>query len=142
MTRDVSLIHSVVEARRALMLAKAAMPDLMNYGIVMGGRRDENFDLEQITTSIAFFDLSLCIPTKIPNISSYALKHVAERWGRAHGRSPYVTNGALIVAAHYVGLSIKRLSASPNVAIGVRRRWLREAWAVPPGRDTPLNLFH
>jgi hypothetical protein len=77
---------------------------------------------DQIRTAAAY--LRLLRPTKtVPAtgaLGSYTLKHCAERWGRAHGMAPYVTNGALIAAAAALGLPMRDGSGdSPNVAIGV-----------------------
>jgi hypothetical protein len=38
---------------------------------------------------------------------SYGFKHRAEEWHRARGKSCYVSNGALIMAAHRLGFTIE-----------------------------------
>jgi hypothetical protein len=85
-------------------------------------------DAAEVATAAAF--LRLLTPTssatdRSPN--SYTLKHDAERWGRANGMRPYVTNGALIAAAVALGYPIRHFgNGSPNVAVGVGlRAWRR-----------------
>jgi len=68
-----------------------------------------------LLTDYAAKEVELCLdylanlrPNKHPNVSSYVLKHAAERWSRRGGGSgTYVSNGALIVAAILKGLPIK-----------------------------------
>jgi hypothetical protein len=67
---------------------------------------------DEVATCIAF--LRQCQPTTKPKLSSYRLKHAAERWGNR-----YVTNGALIAAASYLNLKIVRVPNGPNVRIAV-----------------------
>jgi hypothetical protein len=57
--------------------------------------------------------------TKTPKLSSYGLKHAAERWGECHGMEPYVSNGEFIVAAVYLGFKIKLYRGSLNVKVAV-----------------------
>lgn len=56
--------------------------------------------------------------------SSYGLKHVAEHYLEALGtlESPYVSNGALICAAHYMGFQVKTFKNNPNVCINFSSR--------------------
>jgi hypothetical protein len=61
--------------------------------------------LPNIATAIAF--VKLCQPIKNPVLTSYGLKHVAERWGERNGMEPYVANGEFIVAAIYLGVPVK-----------------------------------
>lgn len=44
--------------------------------------------------------------------SSYDLKHIAEK-----AQKIYISNGALIAAAHYLGFSVRRIKGSPNATI-------------------------
>ena len=86
----------------------------------------------QVATATAF--LQQCVLTVTPRENSYHLKHVAEGWGRRHGYMPYVSNGALIVAALAGGVVVKPFdreaadinarvgSYSPNAAVGVSKR--------------------
>jgi hypothetical protein len=77
----------------------------------------------QVATAIAF--LSMCEPTKTGRISSYSLKHAAERWGARNSLCSYITNGALITAALRLGLVVEEYRdcwpSSPNALIGVRQ---------------------
>ena len=78
---------------------------------------------EEVATAVAF--LQQCDPIRTPLISSYGLKHSAERWGEALGLSNYVSNGALIAAAHALGFPMGRPEGL-NVRIGVSRRSLHK----------------
>lgn len=79
------------------------------------------FSPEQVATAIAF--LRHCEPTKTLNSDSYSLKHKAEKWGAKNGYESYVTNGALIVAAVYLGFPVAH-STGPNASIGVSKKSL------------------
>jgi hypothetical protein len=85
--------------------------------------RDDFYDrdgLEQIATAIAWCKQIEKIKT--PKYNSYWLKHHAEQWGGVHGLSSYVSNGALIVAADYLGFPIIQSSDIINALIGVSKR--------------------
>lgn len=82
---------------------------------------------DEIHTATAF--LSLCRPSS-RRCGSYGLKHQAEGWGSRSGLAPYVSNGALILAAYLLDYSVRpdderSLSltwlghASPNATIAV-----------------------
>jgi esterase/lipase superfamily enzyme len=73
----------------------------------------------EVETAAAY--LSLVGSTGRSTLSSYYLKHCAERLGRHHGMEPYVSNGALIEAAIRLGLTIKP-GRSINASIGVSLR--------------------
>ena len=111
---------ATVEA--AIDAALAAFPDLTPEGF--GGRSSDPFGFAEVATAIAF--LRRCKPKKVPNRNSYALKHAAERWGRRNGMAGYVSNGALILVAVYLGFTISDPDGGPNVFIGVGRRSVRE----------------
>jgi hypothetical protein len=62
------------------------------------------------------------------SVSSYGLKHAAERWSGSRGGIPYVSNGAFIVAAREMNIPMKPCRpGSLNVyfALGWKRetRW-------------------
>lgn len=57
---------------------------------------------------------------KTPRLSSYYLKHVAEE------EIGYVTNGVFIVAAILSGFPYRVSPGSPNAALGVSERSIRE----------------
>jgi hypothetical protein len=81
-------------------------------------------DFAEIATAILY--LQHCIRTKTPTAFSYGLKHRVEGWGRRRGYAPYVSNGALIAAALYLGVKVKPLGeGNPNAFIGVSRRSVR-----------------
>jgi hypothetical protein len=86
---------------------------------------------EEVATASAF--LCRCDRTRTARVTSYRLKHAAESWGRLNGYAPYVSNGALLVAAldlelrvvpdDYASLSAGSLGlVSPNAEIGISRR--------------------
>ena len=78
-------------------------------------------DEDQVATAVAY--LRLLRPSTQSTCSSYVLKHRAEAWGRANGREPYVSNGALIEAAARLGLVIEPTGI--NASIGVSKRDVR-----------------
>ena len=90
------------------------------------GRRNEPSPIQpdQVATAMAF--LQRLKPTQRGYISSYALKHAAENWGRDVGMCAYVSNGALILAALLLGLVVRPYDEdrylNPNAAIGVSKR--------------------
>ena len=101
--------------------ALAAFPDLTPVGFAT--RCSEKLNPLEVDTALSF--LQSCGHTKQAKYSSYFLKHCVEDWGAAYGLAPYVTNGALIVAAHALGFVIKRHGDSPNAGIGVTARSLK-----------------
>ena len=52
--------------------------------------------------------------------TSYGWKHHAERWGEMVGLSPYVSNGAFIVAAEWLGVPSRRHHNSPNISYALK----------------------
>lgn len=111
--------YTVAQIREYIAAAVAEFPDLTPFGFFGGG---SDWDPKEVATAIEF--LKLCGRSKRATRSSYALKHDAERWGRATGGAPYITNGALIVAAHTLGFVIRRY-AGQNPRIGISLRGLR-----------------
>lgn len=108
------------EAVRAIEVARAKEPRLRNGGFSDTPDKPEHeMRSAEVATAIAF--LCRCRPTKTTSLSSYGLKHAAERWGEANGAEPYVSNGALIAAALYLGLRVKLYNASLNAMIEVNR---------------------
>jgi hypothetical protein len=101
-----------------------------SWRIVFEGERFERdrngFLLPNIATAIAF--VKLCQPIKNPVLTSYGLKHVAERWGERNGMEPYVANGEFIVAAIYLGVPVKpiELGRNLNALVGLARRRVQE----------------
>jgi hypothetical protein len=122
----------MAEAKAAIKMAKEKMPDLTAWGTDRWGtnfaRNREEFEPIQVATAIAF--LNPIYKTQQPTMSSYGLKHFCETWGEASGLCPYVSNGALIAAAVWLGIKIKRLGG-PNVGVAVRKRdvWMMDDWA-------------
>ncbi len=92
----------------------------------------ENYALQdEVATALAY--LRNLQPLKTPTQGSYWLKHRAEKWGKAHSLSAYVTNGSLIAAAMYLNLPTKEDPESLNVLVGVSKR---SAAAIAPSDDT------
>lgn len=57
-----------------------------------------------------------------PPFNSYHIKHEVEDWLRIEGRSAYISQGALIVAALVVGARWARAGKNKHVFIGVSRQ--------------------
>ena len=125
-TSDRAMTKSLQKARRRF-------PNLCADGIriAVRGAPFQEIILEQVETAIAC--LSMLDPIKIGRVDSYRLKHVAEAWGLHHEMSKYVSNGALIVAALALGLTVEPCgppwAGSPNCMIGVGEKSLRRMMA-------------
>ena len=108
----------------------AVEPSLTAEGVAYRprGRRDVDprgayapLAAEGVATAINF--LLQCRPVASARLSSYGLKHAAERWGGRYGMASYIANGELIAAAIFLGLPIARVDpTSPNVAVAVGRQ--------------------
>jgi len=48
--------------------------------------------------------------------TSYQLKHFAEKTTKPH---PYISNGAFIAAAYFLGFTVKRINDGPNAYINI-----------------------
>jgi hypothetical protein len=94
------------EADLAIAVARTKWRKLTAWGVKFEG---DPVVPTEVALCIAF--LRQCRATTKPKVDSYRLKHVAERWA---GR--YVSNGALIAAATYLGLKMSR-PYGPNVRI-------------------------
>lgn len=79
----------------------------------------QRFDLASIATAIAFIQAGPCCRVSVPRLSSYALKHGAERWGARVGLSSYIMNGDFILAALYCNVLLGAPSGT-NCAVGLR----------------------
>jgi hypothetical protein len=109
-------------------VGRAALPELDRGGFVYGRPREgagaapEPPDPRQVDLCRQF--LSQCARTKTGRISSYALKHVIERWAAAQNpQDDYVSNGAAIRAALELGLVVSpNPRRSPNAMVGVSVR--------------------
>jgi hypothetical protein len=119
-----------------LVKAWAAFPGLDHNGLPLDDTRvpraqypfEMPRDAEMLRAALAFLAKLDPLVTVNPRcLSSYQVKHEAERWEQAQGRASYISNGALIAAAVYLDIPVQPLHAgcSPNAAIGVSRRSLR-----------------
>lgn len=81
--------------------------------------------LAQVATGLAWIE-TVKVLTK-PTIGSYGAKHCAERWGCNNGYASYVANGALLVAAIYRKIPIRRIPDSPNALLGLDTNPMPEA---------------
>lgn len=128
---------AIAEAKIAIAAAKNECPYLTTEGIgayqpfghlIFSGpefeRNRNNFRPEEVATAIAF--LKRCRLTKAARRDSYGLKHKAERWGKANGMTPYVSNGELIAAAIYLGFPVAIDTSDVNALVGVDKRSLRK----------------
>jgi hypothetical protein len=68
----------------------------------------EPFNVRSVATAIAFIEAGPVCRVSVPRLSSYALKHGAERWGNLVGFEPYVGNGDFILAARHCGVRLGR----------------------------------
>jgi hypothetical protein len=124
------VIPEVVEALRAINVARSRYPRLgangfpvpPNWGYEIK-RRTDLIEVDQVVTALTF--LRLGVRTKRTIQCSYALKHQAEDWGALNGLSSYVSNGALICAAIYLGLSVVPRPENPNADIAISTRAVR-----------------
>jgi hypothetical protein len=111
------------EGKKAIEFALTGVSALRCAGIHPNWKRDDDeFSAANVETAIAF--LKRCRKTTKPSRGSYGLKHAAEQWGQANGMQGYIANGELIVAAVYLGFTMKwdwrgDDNNSPNVMIGV-----------------------
>ena len=102
----------IIEAHKAIAHVSKKHPNLG------GGGYDSPIPLTddlvpEVACALAF--LRLCRHVKATRAYSYALKHAAERWGGG-----YVCNGALICAALYMSLRVRRGDKkSLNAFVGV-----------------------
>jgi hypothetical protein len=135
--------NAIAEAGLAITAAKSECPHLTTEGIgayqpcgnlvFSGPKFDEdrnNFRPEEVATAIAF--LRRCRPTRAARLSSYSLKHAAERWGNASGMAPYVSNGELIAAALYLGLPVDIDTTCVNALVGVSKKQVYKLAHRPP----------
>lgn len=100
------------EAAKAVELAEAEFPLLDPRGLGPYGQPyvrnqhsfDTDFGREQVATGI---EALKALPLS-ERSHAYAVKHRAEQWGRRNGMAPYVSNGAIIVAAIRLGIGVHR----------------------------------
>ena len=111
------------EVREAIARARAVFPRLGPNGLDAEPFEDFEGSDRHIATAIAF--LRHITPTKTVTVSSYRLKHCAEEWGEVWGMSPYVSNGAVIAAAVYLGFVVTAGPMSINADVGVSQTSLR-----------------
>jgi len=55
--------------------------------------------------------------------SSYGLKHIAEK---TVDSIPYISNGAFIAAAYFLGFTVKRINGGPNAHINISNKSVRK----------------
>jgi hypothetical protein len=109
---------AISEAEHAIAEVTAAVPNLSANG--MNHPCDNELSPEQVATAIAF--LRQCRKAKTADCGSYRLKHQIERWGGCVGLSPYVSNGAAMVAAIWCGFGVQWNGRHINVDIAVSRK--------------------
>jgi hypothetical protein len=79
----------------------------------------EPFNVRSVATAIAFIKAGPVRRVSVPRLSSYALKHGAERWGDLVGFEPYVGNGDLILAAQFCNVRVGKARGA-NCAVALR----------------------
>lgn len=129
------MLDSALDAnlREKISAVSAAHPELYAYGLQHRARgrlayndADKAFmdtpDFRwQVHTAMQFIAMRRARTTLNRKISSYGWKHKAERWGRSAGLSSYVSNGAMIVAAHLCGVRVEapnQNTPNPYLALG------------------------
>lgn len=85
-------------------------------GVEKNPKRPDPIQVETAERWIQVYTTRLTASTKTNTaMSSYGLKHVAETWGKKNGLSPYISNGAFILAMQRMCYSVMRVSpGSPN----------------------------
>lgn len=126
--------QDLAQAQEALLYSLKKMPDLCLNGLYYTGYDKNEFEakkrhsesyatlfsldsLSQIATAIKWIQSSKKVNEYKCN--SYGAKHRAEKWGKENNYSPYVANGALIVAVVFCKVKHERLTNSPNVKLGI-----------------------
>ena len=79
----------------------------------------EPFAVRSVATAIAFIEAGPVCRVRAPKLSSYWLKHCAERWGDRVGFEPYVGNGDFILAARFCAVSLGKPHGA-NCAVALR----------------------
>jgi hypothetical protein len=108
---------------------KDRFPFLCEYGLRRYPKSEPTpVSAKHVATAVLF--LRQFKPVKHGAFSSYYLKHAAEKWGGSVGLSYYITNGALLAAAFFLGRSIEPhrgswFPPSPNADIGISKRDFR-----------------
>jgi transcriptional regulator with XRE-family HTH domain len=122
------------EAQQAVLTALKQHPDLSLNGFRYDGFDKDPFDgaksehesrarlfsddsLAQVATAIRWIDSVKKIKTY--KCGSYGAKHRAEKWGRENGLASYVANGALIAAAVYRKVGLRRTPNNPNAELAL-----------------------
>lgn len=109
-------------------------------------RGREEWLLGEIERATAW--LRLCKQIAGPNrkITSYGLKHEAERWAKENGMhgnaGGYVSNGALLMAAHRLGFTITpcQVPRSPNAYLNISQKrpmLMKASWIA--ARSRPIS---
>ncbi|HEY4215009.1 MAG TPA: hypothetical protein VGM84_26265 [Steroidobacteraceae bacterium] len=113
---------------KVLEAAGRAIAEALAHGQVgdggVGDHSHQHFNREEVATVLLFLAAGPVkelrnIPHKLHE-TSYTWKHRAERWGRVLGLPPYVSNGAFIIAADWLGVPSRRSPNSPNVFYALR----------------------
>ena len=109
--------HQLIEAHKAIASVSKKHPNLGEGGYDSPLPLTDDL-VPEVACALAF--LRLCRHVKQTRAYSYALKHTAERWGEVHLDQAYVCNGALICAALYLPLRVRRGDKkSLNAFVGV-----------------------
>ena len=121
--------NGMSEGERAIAEVTAAIPQLNNSG--MNQPDDRSLKPLEVETAIAF--LRLCQKAKTPVYDANFLKHIVQRWGGCNELSPYVSNGALIVASIYLGFLVQWDGRHVDIAVSKKdARRLDRDWDCRP----------
>jgi hypothetical protein len=108
---------------KVLEAADRAIATVLSEGSVGDGGVGDNvhriFNREEVATALLFLAAGpvrqlLHVPSGLHE-TSYTWKHRVERWGRVLGFSNYISNGAFITAADWLGVPSRRIPNSLNV---------------------------
>lgn len=102
----------------------AANPQIQGNGLApfTVGDKPATLNLEEVNLAIRWLDYHGRRTTINPKYSSYGLKHHAENTVPALrlGAVPYISNGAFIAAAVYLGYKVSRVRNTANARINIR----------------------
>jgi hypothetical protein len=102
-------------AMEAIRIAHVRLPGITHEGMPGGVRLSnqpedpiglDQRSLEEVATAVAYLERLQRSLKRSRTCGSYSLKHRAEEWGEANGMSNYVSNGALLVAAVFLGFKV------------------------------------
>lgn len=84
--------------------------------------RGDPFDEREVATALAFFDYHgpgrILDEVRQNNPNGSQLKHTIERWAREHCFCQYISVGAVLLAARWFSVPLKRIAGTRDAQIG------------------------